>query len=109
MRKEIVQSWELINPEGVVGVQPIRLNVHPRTLKGKTVLLRWNGKHNGDLFLDRVAELLAKHVKGVKVIKAWAAAPDTAIAISGSQEASVSLSRKLSELEPDIVIGSYGD
>jgi hypothetical protein len=36
----------------------IKLNPHPFTLEGKTVVLRWNGKYNGDNFLNRIAELL---------------------------------------------------
>jgi len=52
-------------------VGPVRINPHPASLEGKTVLLRWNGKYNGDKFLSRVGELIAQHVKKVKVIKMW--------------------------------------
>ena len=108
-RKKAVQTWELINPEGIVSVEPMSLNRHPGDLNGKKVLLRWNGKHNGDLFLNRVAERLADQLKGVQIIKAWETSPDTIIAISGSQEKSVSLAQGMAALKPDIVIGAYGD
>jgi hypothetical protein len=106
---EPVHTWELVNPEGVIKVEPLRLCWHPGTLRGKTMLLRWNGKQNGDVFLNRVAELLAEKVKGIRVVKAWEVFPDSIEAISGSQERSVALAKGLSALKPDIVIGSHGD
>ena len=106
---EPIHTWELMNPEGVIKVEPMRLGWHPGTLRGKTVLLRWNGKQNGDVFLNRVAELLGEKVKGVRVVKAWEVFPDSIEAISGSQERSVALAKGLSALKPDIVIGSHGD
>lgn len=52
--KELRQKWVFLNPEGTVKIEPIKMNLHPLTLEGKTVMLRWNGKHNGDKFLERV-------------------------------------------------------
>jgi hypothetical protein len=69
MAQGTAQEWTLVNPEGVIKIEPMKVNAHPATLEGKTVLLRWNGKHNGNNFLDRVAELLARDVKNVKIIK----------------------------------------
>lgn len=103
------QRWEILNPEGVIKIEPMEINPHPSTLEGKTVLLRWNGKHNGDKFLDRVAELLAQKVKGIKIIKSWEVAPETVDPISGSQERSVELMKKLAAFKPDLVIGSQAD
>lgn len=34
---------------------PVKLNSHPSTLEGKTVILRWNGKFNGDNFLNAIS------------------------------------------------------
>ena len=103
------QRWEILNPEGVIKIEPMEINPHPSTLEGKTVLLRWNGKHNGDKFLDRVAELLAQRVKGIKIIKSWEVAPETVDPISGSQERSMELMKKLAAFKPDLVIGSQAD
>jgi hypothetical protein len=108
-KKKGVGTWELINPEGVVSVEPMSLNRHPGKLDGKRILLRWNGKHNGDLFLNRIAERLADQIKGAQIIKAWEVSPETVVAISGSQEQSVSLANRCAALKPDIVIGAYGD
>jgi uncharacterized protein YllA (UPF0747 family) len=72
-------------------------------------MLRWNGKHNGDKFLDRVAELLKENVKEIRVIKSWELVPETVDPISGSQERSQDLMKKLGAFKPDLVIGSQAD
>ena len=108
LAKEAVQQWELINPEGVVKIEPMQVNPHPSTLEGKTVMLRWNGKHNGDLFLDRVGELLSEKVKDVKIVKSWEVAIETA-EISQNENKSKQFIQKLAAFKPDIVIGSQCD
>src|SRR5512139_4255440 len=85
------QRWEILIPQGVIKIEPMEINPHPSTLEGKTVLLRWNGKHNGDKFLERVAELLRQKVKGINIIYSWEFAPETVDPIGGSQERSMEL------------------
>jgi hypothetical protein len=109
LTKETVQKWELVNPEGVIRIEPMNINPHPPTLEGRTVMLRWNGKHNGDNFLNRVAEMLTERVKDVKIIKSWEVAPETVEPITGSRERSMELMRKLAAFKPDLVIGSQAD
>ncbi len=106
--KEAVQEWELINPEGVVTIKPIELAVRLDTLEGKTVALRWNGKPNGDLFLNRIGDLLTEKVKNVKIIKVWEAAHDTAV-ISSNPERSKGITATIVSLKPDIVIAASAD
>jgi len=101
-------QWMLINPEGIIQLETVRAKPRPKTLEEKTVLLRWNGKHNGDLFLNRVGELLVENVKDVKIVKAWEAIPETK-AITSNANKSKELAKKLSELKPDISIGAQGD
>ena len=91
-----------------IKVGPVKMVSHPSTLEGKTVLLRWNGKPNGDNFLNRVAELLTDQVKGVKIIKMWEVDKSTAI-ISGSLEKSEEFTEKITRLKPDIVISAQAD
>jgi len=81
--KETKQEWEVLNPEGVVKIEPMKINPHPSTLEGKTIMLRWNGKHNGDHLLNRIGELLKERVKDVKVIKSWEVAPEPVDPITG--------------------------
>ncbi len=94
-------EWELVKPDGVVQSKPHNLNPHPEVLGGKTVLLRWNGKHNGDIFLNRLAELLTHAVKNVRIIKSWDVAPETATS-SHNPDRSGEFARKLADLKPDI-------
>jgi len=109
LAEEGVQRWEVLNPEGVIKIEPMKINPQPSTLAEKTVLLRWNGKHNGDKFLERVADLLTQKVKDIKIIKSWEVAPETVDPISGSQERSMELMKKLAAFKPDLVIGSQAD
>ncbi len=103
------QRWEVLDPQGVIKIEPMKINPHPSTLEGKTILLRWNGKHNGDKFLDRVAELLKQRIKAINIIKSWEVAPETVDPISGSQERSMELMKKLVVFKPDLAIGSQAD
>jgi hypothetical protein len=65
--KEAVQQWELVNPAGVMKSEPIKFVARSTSLEGKTVILRWNAKPNGDILLNRLGELLVQNVKGIKI------------------------------------------
>ena len=76
-----------------------------RTFDGKKVGLLWNGKPNGDFFLNRVAELLEKSYQGVRIIKLWEVDPHrTAHADKKSAETLDFIARSA-----DIVIAGQGD
>ncbi|MFC1905012.1 hypothetical protein ACFLXT_04565 [Chloroflexota bacterium] len=98
----------LVNPEGVVSVAAVNLCRHPGKLEGKTVLLYWNGKHNGNVFLERIGELLAEKVQGTRIIKSWEVVPESAQS-KKSTKTSAEFADKLARLKPDISIGSQGD
>jgi ABC-type Fe3+-hydroxamate transport system substrate-binding protein len=106
--KEAIQEWEMVNPEGVVKLEPMEINPHPSSLEGKTVVLRANGKHNSDNFQARIAELLQKEVKGIKIIKSWEAVPET-FRSSQNPDLSKEFAKKIAALKPDLVIGSQCD
>lgn len=89
-------------------VGPVKLNAHPASLEGKTVVLRWNGKPNGDKYLTRLGELLAQQVKNVKIIKLWEVDKSTA-SISKSAEASKQVAEKIAALKANLVIASQAD
>lgn len=99
-------SWAAA--EKVPQVGPVKINAHPAHLEGKTVVLRWNGKMNGDHFLTRIGELLTQRVKAVKVVKLWETDRATA-AISKNGEASEEVAKKIANLKPDLVIASQAD
>ena len=75
------------------------------TLEGRRIGLLWNGKPNGDIFLDRVAENLEKRCKDIKIIKFWKVDPEhTALSNKYSEE---TLDRIANSA--DIVIASQAD
>ena len=99
---------QLINPEGVAAVEPIELAPRLDTLEGKTVALRWNGKPNGDVFLNRVAELLVEAVPTVNIIKLYEVDPATAT-YKSSVEGGADMAKVVASYNPDLVIGAQCD
>ena len=76
-----------------------------RTFDGKKVALLWNGKPNGDFFLNRVAELLEKKYKGINIIKFWEVDPSGTAHADKRSDAVLDLIAK----SADIVIAGQGD
>ena len=105
---EAAQEWELINPQGTIAIQEIKLAPRLSTLEGKTIVLRWNGKHNGDNYLNRVAELLAEKVPSAKVIKVYELDKST-IKQSGSTAEAARIANVIKGLKADLVIASQAD
>ncbi len=89
-------------------VGPVKMNQHPSSLEGKTVVLRWNGKYNGDKYLDRVGELISQKMKGVKIVKMWEIDKSTA-AISKNAAVSEQVAVSIANLKPDLVIAAQAD
>ena len=106
--REQAQEWEIINPAGVVEIEQVQLAPRITTLEGKTIVLRWNGKHNGDNFLDRIAELLKEKVPSAKVIKLYELDKST-IKISGTMAESARIAQVIKGLRADIVIAAQTD
>jgi hypothetical protein len=86
----------------------IKTNPHPTTLDGKTIVLRWNSKPNGDVYLKYLAQQLAAKVPSAKIIKLWETDKDTAV-ISDGDEKSEQITAKIAALKPDLVIQSQAD
>ncbi len=106
--KERVQEWEFLNPAGTVAITPVKPAPRLSTLEGKTIVLRWNGKHNGDNYLNRIAERLAEKVPSAKVIKVYEVDKSTVKFSSSNQEA-VRIAKVIKDLKADIVIGAQAD
>ena len=102
------QEWELVTPIGVI--EQAQIDPAPRinTLEGKTIALRWNGKNNGDIFLDRLAELLTQKFPSAKVLKTYADDPSLN-SITGNVGESRRVADVLKGLKPDIIIAAQCD
>lgn len=106
--KEKVQEWEVIDPAGTIEIKTANLAPRLTTLEGETILLRWNFKHNGNHYLDRIAELLGEKVPGARVLKIYEMDRST-INQSGSIEDSARLARVIADFKPDLVISAHAD
>ncbi|HQI01643.1 MAG TPA: hypothetical protein PLA18_10240 [Deltaproteobacteria bacterium] len=93
---------------GPYKVGQVKMNPHPASLEGKTVVLRWNGKFNGDKLLDRIAEQLASKAPGVKIVKLWTVDPATANSSEGGEKSEKFAESALSH-KPDLVIAASAD
>lgn len=102
------QEWEVINPAGTIEIKTAKPAPRPTSLEGKTILLRWNFKHNGNHYLDRIAELLVEKVPSAKVVKIYEIDRST-INQSGSLEDSTRLARVIADFKPDLVISAQAD
>lgn len=106
--KEAPQDWELVNPAGVIKQAQIEPAPRITTLEDKTVALRWNSKNNGDVFLDRVAELLNEKYPSTKVVKLYKDDTSTNI-ISGSAKEAERIAKVAASVKADLVIAAQGD
>lgn len=102
------QEWEIINPVGVVRKPDIKPAPRLSSLAGKTIVFRWNGKHNGDKFLQRLSELMAEKEPAAKIVKAWEADPSLN-KISGNAAESKRIANSLKAMGADIVIAAQCD
>ena len=104
------QEWELVNPAGVIEKVAVEPAKRITALEGKTIALRWNGKNNGDVVLDRLAELLSKKYPSAKVVKVYRDMADQNVSkISATQTESMRISKAVASVRPDIVIASQAD
>lgn len=90
-----------------VAITEKHLEFAPRVnaIDGKRIGLLWNGKPNGDFYLERVAQLLEKKYKGVSVIKFWEVDPEETSHPDKKSDVALDRIAKSS----DIVIAAQGD
>ncbi len=102
------QEWELVNPSGVIQVAQVQPAKRITSLEGKTIALRWNSKHNGDVMLNHLADLLAKKYPTTKIVKTYET--DKSLnGISGSASESERVAKAVASVKPDLVIASQCD
>lgn len=101
------QEWELVNPFGVIKQAQVEPAKRITALEGKTIALRWNGKNNGNVVLDHLAELINKRYPSAKVVKTYT---DKSLnTISGTPANSERIAKAVAAVKPDLVIASQGD
>jgi hypothetical protein len=105
---EKAQDWQLVNPAGIMKVTPIKMAPRITTLEGKTIGLKWNQKPNGNILLDRIAELLKEKYPTAKIIKFYDVEPST-VPQTANDEQARQKAKIIASYKPDIVIGSQCD
>jgi len=103
-----VQEWNLVTPNGQIQKPTISPASRLTSLAGKNVVVRWNGKHNGDIYAKRVAELLKQKEPTVNVMLAHEIDPGTAKITSTVAEAE-RVSKVIMGMKPDLVIANQAD
>lgn len=101
------QEWELVTPAGVI--QQSAVDPAPRitSLEGKTIALRWNGKNNGNVVLDHLADLITAKYPSVKIVKTY---EDASLnTISGTPAVSERITKAVAAVKPDLVIAAQAD
>ncbi len=69
--------------------------------------LRWNGKNNGNVVLDHLADLLVKKYPTIKIVKTY---EDASLnTISGTPAISKKIVDAVAAVKPDLVIVSQCD
>ena len=107
LAQAVEKPQELVNPSGVIKQAQVEPAKRITSLDGKTVALRWNGKNNGNVVLDRVAELLSQRYPSVKVVKTYT---DSSLnTISGTPANSERIAKAVASVKPDLVIAYQGD
>jgi len=90
-------EWEVWNPLAEYETPVLAPSPRLADLKGKTVGLFWNGKPNGDIFLEAIGKLLEERFNDIRLIKFW-------LYISVGPE-----NRKRMAEQCDAVIAAQGD
>jgi len=62
-------KFEVLNPVGEEAVTEAFISPHVKDLNKKRIGLFWNGKHNGNIVLDRIGEILKKRFRVNRLIK----------------------------------------
>ena len=94
----------LLSPVADVQVEQFELTKRVPDLNGKTIGLFWNGKPNGDTFLDEVGNELKARFTLSRIVKLWEVRPETRTQYGNSMDNLKSMAQNA-----DLIIGASGD
>ena len=98
------QEYAVMNPVAEVTVQESGMADRFADLNGKRIGLFWNGKPNGDVFLDEVARELGSRFHGLETVKIWEIRPETRTVYGNSAD-----NLEFIAQSADFIIGASGD
>ncbi len=79
-------EMKVMNPVAERQVKKARLASRFAVLDGKRVGLFWNGKPNGDRFLESIANALGSRFPGLRTVKMWETVPESRTVYGNSAE-----------------------
>ncbi len=98
------QEWKVLNPVADVDIEKRAGATRLADFSGKRIGLWWNGKPNGDIFLDELARQLESRHRGMTAVRMWEIDPATTT-FYGAPRASLEFMAK----SADLVIGALAD
>lgn len=98
------QEWQVLNPVAAANIENHGGARRFADYSGKRIGLWWNGKSNGDIFLDEIGVQLQSRFPGVSTIRIWErdASTTTAYGVTRAQLEEMAKSA-------DLVIGGLSD
>ena len=102
-KMKIIRAYD---PTSVAVIEE-HLDFAPRidSFEGKRIGLLWNGKPNGNFYLNRIAQLLEEKYKHINIIKFWEVDPEETAHPDKKSDAALD---RIAE-KSDIVIAAQGD
>ncbi|MSQ51258.1 MAG: hypothetical protein EXR28_05165 [Betaproteobacteria bacterium] len=98
------QKWTVMNPVANVDIEKLKGADRFDDFSGKRIGLWWNGKPNGDIFLNEVAHQLELRHPEMTTVRMWEIDPATTSAYGISKDQIETLSKRA-----DLVIGGLAD
>lgn len=98
------QEWSVLNPVAAADIADLGGATRFEDFSGKRIGLWWNGKPNGDIFLDEMARQLGSRFRGMSTVRMWEVDPSTTSAY-GITRAQLELVAN----SADLVIGGLAD
>lgn len=65
------QKWTVMNPVADVDIEKLGGATRLDDFSGKRIGLWWNGKPNGDIFLNELAHQLESRYPGMNTVRMW--------------------------------------
>jgi hypothetical protein len=98
------QKWTVMNPVGDVEIENLGGASRLDDFSGKRIGLWWNGKPNGDIFLDELARQLESRFSGMAAVRMWEIDAATTTAYGVPRDKLERMARSA-----DLVIGALAD
>ena len=98
------QEWSVLNPVADVDIEKRGGAARFEDFSGKRIGLWWNGKPNGEIFLNELARQLESRHQGMTTVRMWEIDPATTSAYGVSSD-----KLELMANSADLVIGALAD